>query len=360
MILGTVRPSLPHGPERAASPVWPPGRRGGGCRSNDETPEGDPMKPQDRTRAILRSDLPSLQRLILIAIADYMGGDDTAFPGVPTISRDSGISERRVKGHIKALSDAGVIHRQFRPGPKPPVYSIRWSALTRDETSPGRSVTSDGTSPVPVTERPPLPVTERPSEADQGSDQEATTMDGPEKETQNEARTEQSQDAGMEGQQVAGRGGRSTRDAVACGAASAEREPMPAVGDGARVDGVGRAEAGKRAAKAVDLKALWAKVNDITPGRPLKLTNARRASLKARAGEHSAEDVLTVVRWVHNSDHKRARELREGGWTKPETYLRPRNFIAYLEFAEEGRHDETPNNGKQRPLPTGEPTRLFV
>ncbi len=140
--------------------------------------------------------------------------------------------------------------------------------------------------------------------------------------------------------------------AAAQGGAAARQRP---VADGASAGG---AEQQGRA--TVDLKALWAKVNDITPGRPLKLTNARRASLKARAGEHSAEDVLTVVRWVHNSDHKRAMELREGGWTKPETYLRPRNFIAYLEFAEEGRHDETPNNGKQRPLPTGEPTRLFV
>lgn len=71
------------------------------------------------------------------------------------------------------------------------------------------------------------------------------------------------------------------------------------------------------------------------PGaRELTLTKARAQILKARITEHSAEDVLEVVKWWLRSTHKRAGYLRENGHGI-DTLLRASNFPKYLEFSQE-------------------------
>ena len=69
--------------------------------------------------AILKSDLGSTTKLVLLVLSTYMddhGGG--AFPNVKTIASDSGLSERAVCTHIERAVDAGfiVVSKQKLPG----------------------------------------------------------------------------------------------------------------------------------------------------------------------------------------------------------------------------------------------------
>ena len=66
------------------------------------------MKPQHRTRRILQSGLDPSQRLILVAIADHMedtaeGEDRNSRPSVALLCEETGLGERAVQNHLKAL-----------------------------------------------------------------------------------------------------------------------------------------------------------------------------------------------------------------------------------------------------------------
>lgn len=92
------------------------------------------MKPQERTRRILKSSLEPSQRLILIAIADHMedtaeGPDRNSRPSVALLSEETGLSERAVQGHIKALEQAGILSRHRLSAKQAPHCVIHWSAL---------------------------------------------------------------------------------------------------------------------------------------------------------------------------------------------------------------------------------------
>lgn len=81
--------------------------------------------------------------------------------------------------------------------------------------------------------------------------------------------------------------------------------------------------------------AIAKKRQERLPGsRPLKLTKARAASLKARIVEHSADEVLAVVDWWLQAQHPRARYLVENGHGI-DTLLRASNFPKYLEFSQD-------------------------
>ena len=303
------------------------------------------MKPQDRTRAILNSVLPSMQRLILIAICDHMGTNDTAFPGLPTVARLAGMSERRTKGHIKAMSDAGILVRRHRPGPQPPIYTVRWEALTGDETSPGtkrhqgRSVppTRDGASP--------LTGDGASLRSDQGSDQEATTnyppVPGADHQEQNDERNEN--DHADVGRLRGGVGSdRPSSPDDERSAANMERDTGN-VGDDARGGGTIPKQS-PTPANGIDVVAIWEHVNAHKPGRALRLTPSRKQQIKAREKEHGPGSVARVARWVYTSHHDRARYLRDNDYG-PKTWLRPSNFTGYLERADE----EAPPPQKPKP-----------
>lgn len=65
------------------------------------------MKPQDRTRTILRSTLDAGSRLVAIAIADHMDAHDEAFPSVATLGEETALSESTVQRVVKAGLAAG-------------------------------------------------------------------------------------------------------------------------------------------------------------------------------------------------------------------------------------------------------------
>ena len=153
------------------------------------------MKPQDRTRAIGRSKLPTGQKAVLWAIADRMGVNDTSFPGIPDICAFASLSPKQAKRHIKALDDLGVLSRKFRPGTLPPIYSIEWAALgsvVAAEHRRGGVRSRAKTAPLPTGAKTALQGKDCPStraktaprtgaktalRSDQGSDQEATTYE---------------------------------------------------------------------------------------------------------------------------------------------------------------------------------------
>ena len=67
------------------------------------------MKPQDRTRAILRSGLPSTQRLSLIAVADYADQHGECWPSQTTLAMNTGYSRRTIGKALAALIEAGIL-----------------------------------------------------------------------------------------------------------------------------------------------------------------------------------------------------------------------------------------------------------
>lgn len=67
------------------------------------------MNPLQRTRAVLRSTLPSTQRLVLIALMDYADALNEAWPSVRTLQADTGFGDKAVRRALLGLVEAGVL-----------------------------------------------------------------------------------------------------------------------------------------------------------------------------------------------------------------------------------------------------------
>jgi len=88
------------------------------------------MKPQDRTRAILRSGLTSTQRLVAVAVVDYCDAADESYPSADTLAHDTGLTERTCRKALLVMLDLGcfkVVGRRhgcrvlaFKPASLPP------------------------------------------------------------------------------------------------------------------------------------------------------------------------------------------------------------------------------------------------
>ena len=81
------------------------------------------MKPQDRTRAILRSTLDAECRLVAIALADHMNVHDEAYPSVGTLAIETALSERTVQNVIRHGLAHGWLSAKGASG-KPRTMSI--------------------------------------------------------------------------------------------------------------------------------------------------------------------------------------------------------------------------------------------
>ena len=108
------------------------------------------MKPQHRTRRILQSGLDPSQRLILVAIADHMedtaeGEDRNSRPSVALLCEETGLGERAVQNHLKALLETGVLSRHTYSSQHPPYYLIHWARM--EELGPAKTPTADFAPP---------------------------------------------------------------------------------------------------------------------------------------------------------------------------------------------------------------------
>ena len=90
------------------------------------------MKPQDRTRAVLLSDvgLKPAARLVLIVLADCMSeGREYAFPKVETIATRAGMSVRTVQGVLKDGEAQGWLVKLKDTRIRSKKYAIGWAML---------------------------------------------------------------------------------------------------------------------------------------------------------------------------------------------------------------------------------------
>ena len=62
-----------------------------------------------RLTAILQSDLPCAQRMILAVLLNHAGDGTTAYPSHASIAKQAGLAERSVWGHLKELEASGWI-----------------------------------------------------------------------------------------------------------------------------------------------------------------------------------------------------------------------------------------------------------
>lgn len=86
------------------------------------------MKPQDRTRAILRSTLDAESRLVAVALADHMDAHDEAYPSVGTLAAETALSERTVQSVIAhGLAHGWMVARGANGSRR--TLSLVWSAL---------------------------------------------------------------------------------------------------------------------------------------------------------------------------------------------------------------------------------------
>lgn len=101
--------------------------------------------------------LSTVERLVLVAIADHAELRDGARPAVGTLARMAGVEERTVRTAVGSLRDAGWIAIDSTPG-KPNTYRVLdpGSTITPDPRSP---LIQDPPSPDP---RSPLPLIQDP------------------------------------------------------------------------------------------------------------------------------------------------------------------------------------------------------
>lgn len=138
------------------------------------------MKPQERTRAILRSALDHESKAVAVALADYMGEQEIAWPAVSTLIADTSLGERTIQRRLRAGIAAGWL-RARAGGGRTTAYSIVWSALPARtpvrETPPSQGHPRQGDTPVRETPHP-VRETPHPRQADtlrdHGRDHEGT------------------------------------------------------------------------------------------------------------------------------------------------------------------------------------------
>jgi len=59
-------------------------------------------------------DLPQTQKLVLLVLCHYADKEHTCYPGQDLLAKNTGLGVRTVRAALRALQDAGVIHREMR------------------------------------------------------------------------------------------------------------------------------------------------------------------------------------------------------------------------------------------------------
>jgi hypothetical protein len=88
------------------------------------------MLHHQRLRAVLPlGGLGRIDRLVLVGIVSFMGDDESCCPSVEMLSDATGISTRRLKDHLKALVEQGIVLRCPRGPNRSSEYRIAWSEI---------------------------------------------------------------------------------------------------------------------------------------------------------------------------------------------------------------------------------------
>jgi hypothetical protein len=135
------------------------------------------LNPFDRIASVLDSDLPKVERWVMVVMMRWAIHDGVTFPGVKRIMREAGLSERSVRNGIASLRARGLLVPDGisylgtkRYIVKPPAPS----AAPRQEMPPPGTERSPDRHPVP-----PRPAPDAPKTGNTGSRQ-GTTPQPPE------------------------------------------------------------------------------------------------------------------------------------------------------------------------------------
>lgn len=87
-----------------------------------------------------RSQAPSTQKLVLLALCDSANDQGECYPAVLTLAKKCSLSDRAVQAAISDLEGAGHLHREMRPG-RSTVYWLTphegaWGDITPERGSP--------------------------------------------------------------------------------------------------------------------------------------------------------------------------------------------------------------------------------
>ncbi len=120
----------------------------------------------DATRwAWSRQGLRPAQKLVLLSLADRAGEDNTCWPSMERVRRDTGLDIKTVRACLAVLAEAGLLSRRESSG-RGYVYTL--SGVARREDAPTRNATPAGNGAAPVRKAPPPPPETDPSPAGNG------------------------------------------------------------------------------------------------------------------------------------------------------------------------------------------------
>ena len=175
------------------------------------------MKPQDRTRTILRCGLDTEAKMIAIAIADYLSDDaGRAWPSMPTLSRDTGLTTRTLRRRVAVAVADGWLDTDRRVGGSTR-YGVVWAspAFAPCDVTPDRESPRTGSPPGQGVQGTPDTESAPPGQGVQGTpDRLSTEVDQCEGTTDPTIRRDHTEPA-----------------AVAASPAPTEPEPMPTPDD---------------------------------------------------------------------------------------------------------------------------------
>ena len=220
------------------------------------------MKPQDRTRRILKSTLEPSQKLLLVAIADHMedtteGEDRNSRPSVALLCQETGLGERAVQGHLKALEGSGALVRHQLPGHRTPHYQIRWDRLPAQQSLPPQNLRPAESAPrricapTPAESAPLPPQNLRPRQTTQATIKATTPLPPSPSPESESVQTEMDRHFGKLAQPLAN-AGITTLDQL-CQLTAHQTRMLRGIGEGnvaliqVRLAGLGRTFAGERA-----------------------------------------------------------------------------------------------------------------
>lgn len=120
----------------------------------DESPgrESAHLNIYDRVRWATSRDVPSAAKVVLIALISRADPNGRCYPGQSTLATDCSMAERTVRGHVKTLSEAGLIDKRTRMlssgrGTTSDEYLIHWAeGMEWSRTNRQESATWSGPS----------------------------------------------------------------------------------------------------------------------------------------------------------------------------------------------------------------------
>lgn len=309
------------------------------------------MKPQERVNAILKSRLEPSARLLLVSIASHMSdGNLQTWISPDTMTEETGLSRSTVMGLLATLTAAGVLTRA-EEGHRAKTTRIVWEALAAYQPAAtkrgGARVQSDNRTVESDNRTPEMDCTN----SEQGSEHRTEGSDN---------RTEASEHR-TPNRPIIGPDPTMNRPMIrpVDPTSTYVVEPSP-------VRPAGPAPTLFAAPPAVEEAMSTPKPDALTPGEmavwqayrlhhpTAKATppKAHQSLLRAAVAEHGAEAVVSVIRWAHQSEHERARYLRDGGYTGLDNLLRKEKLPGRIELATKEAAGEVPTP-KLSALPPG-------